>query len=120
MEIKTITIPELSKKAFKVLTSNRNMKRVAEYQLSVLKISESIEEKGALEQAEAQIKTVDAMLSFIRAILDLDDENYDKLMDLDYNKTQKISEKLVGYMYGLSDEDLEETASAGASDPKEA
>lgn len=120
MEIKKIKIPELGKKAFQVFTSNRNMKRVAEYQLAVLKLSESIEEKGALEQAEAQIKTVDAVLSFIRAILDLDDETYEKLLDLDYARTQEISEKLIGYMYGLSDEDLKEAANAGTADPKEA
>ncbi len=120
MENKKIKIPELSKKAFEVFTSNRNMKRVAEYQLAVLKITDSVEEKGALEQAEAQIKSVDATLSFIRAILDLDDEAYEKLLDLDYSKTQDIAEKLVGYMYGLSDEDLKEAANAGNADPKEA
>ena len=37
MEIKTIKIPEISKKAFEVATSNRNVLRMHEYQLAVLK-----------------------------------------------------------------------------------
>lgn len=57
------------------------------------------------------------MLSFIRAILNLDDEAYDKLLDLDNVRTQEISEKLVGYMYGLTDEQLENAA--GEVDPKD-
>ena len=57
------------------------------------------------------------MLSFIRAILNLDDEAYDKLLDLDNERTQQIAEKLVGYMYGLTDEQLENAA--GEVDPKD-
>ena len=57
------------------------------------------------------------MLGFIRAILNLDDEAYDKLLDLDNQRTQEIAEKLVGYMYGLTDEQLEN--STGEVDPKE-
>ena len=57
------------------------------------------------------------MLSFIRAVLKLDDEAYDKLLDLDNERTQEIAEKLVGYMYGLTDEQLENAA--GETDPKD-
>ena len=44
MEIKTIQIPEISKKAFKVTTSNRNVLRMHEYQLAVLKLSDTMED----------------------------------------------------------------------------
>ena len=111
MEIKTIQIPEISKKAFKVTTSNRNVLRMHEYQLAVLKISDTE------EQAQASFTILKEMLSFIRAILNLDDEAYDKLLDLDNVRTQEISEELVGYMYGLTDEQLENAA--GDIDPKE-
>ena len=57
------------------------------------------------------------MLGFIRAVLNLDDEAYDKLLDLDNERTQEIAEKLVGYMYGLTDEQLENAA--GETDPKD-
>lgn len=40
----------------------------------------------------------------------MDDEAYDKLLDLDNERTQEIAEKLVGYMYGLTDEQLENAA----------
>ena len=62
MEIRTIQIPEISKKAFKVTTSNRNVLRM-------------------------------------------------------HVRTQEIAEKLVGYMYGLTDEQLENAA--GETGPKD-
>lgn len=117
MEIKTIQIPEISKKAFKVTTSNRNVLRMHEYQLAVLKLSDTMEDSDTQEQAQASYTVLKEMLSFIRAILNLDDEAYDKLLDLDNVRTQEISEKLVGYMYGLTDEQLENAA--GETDPKE-
>ena len=118
MEVKTIKIPELSKKAYQVLTSNRNVMRMHKYQLAVLKISDEINEEDTLAQAEASYSVLKEMLDFIRSILSLDDEAYDKLLDLDYTRTQEISEKLVGYMYGLTDEQLEETVVT--EDPKKA
>lgn len=117
MEIRTIQIPEISKKAFKVTTSNRNVLRMHEYQLAVLKISDTVEEGDTQEQAQASFTILKEMLSFIRTILDLDDEAYDNLLDLDNERTQQIAEKLVGYMYGLTDEQLENTA--GDIDPKD-
>ncbi|MDA5537972.1 phage tail tube assembly chaperone [Streptococcus thermophilus] len=117
MEIRTIKIPEISKKAFEVDTTNRNVLRMHEYQLAVLKISDSIEGSDTQEQAQASFTILKELLSFIRAILNLDDEAYDKLLDLDNQRTQEIAEKLVGYMYGLTDEQLEK--SSGEADPKE-
>jgi hypothetical protein len=117
MEIKNIKIPEISKKAFEVATSNRNVLRMHEYQLAVLKISDTVEESDTQEQAQASFTILEEMLSFIRAILDLDDGAYEKLLDLDNVRTQEIAEKLVGYMYGLTDEQLENAA--GETDPKD-
>lgn len=117
MEIKTIKIPEISKKVFEVATSNRNVLRMHEYQLAVLKISDTVEEGDTQEQAQASFTILKEMLSFIRAVLKLDDEVYDKLLDLDNERTQEIAEKLVGYMYGLTDEQLENAA--GETDPKD-
>ena len=110
MEIRTIKIPEISKKPFTVTTSNRNVLRMHEYQLAVLKISDTIEDGDTQEQAQE-------MLGFIRAVLNLNDEDYDKLLDLENKRTQEIAEKLVGYMYGLTDEQLENAT--GETDPKE-
>lgn len=117
MEIRTIQIPEISKKSFKVKTSNRNVLRMHEYQLTVLKISDTVEESDTQEQAQASFTILKEMLGFIRAVLNLDDEAYDKLLDLDNVRTQEIAEKLVGYMYGLTDEQLENAA--GETDPKD-
>lgn len=117
MEIRTIKIPEISKKAFEVFTSNRNVLRMHEYQLSVLKTTENAEKGDMQEQTQAGFEILKEMLSFIRAILKLDDDAYEKLLDLDNERTQEIAEKLVGYMYGLTDEQLEK--SSGEADPKE-
>ena len=117
MEIRTIQIPEVSKKAFEVATSNRNVLRMHEYQLAVLKISDTVEESDTQEQAQASFTILKEMLGFIRAVLKLDDEAYDKLLDLDKERTQEIAEKWVGYMYGLTDEQLENAT--GETDPKE-
>ena len=117
MEIRTIKIPEISKKAFEVFTSNRNVLRMHEYQLAVLKISDNLAESDTKEQAEGSFTILKEMLSFIRAILKLDDDAYDKLLDLDNERTQEIAEKLVGYMYGLTDEQLENAS--GEVDPKD-
>lgn len=117
MEIRTIQIPEISKKAFKVTTSNRNVLRMHEYQLEVLKVSDTAENADTKEQMQASFTILKEMLGFIRAVLNLDDEAYDKLLDLDNERTQEIAEKLVGYMYGLTDEQLENAA--GETDPKE-
>lgn len=81
MEVKTITIPELRKKAFEVHTSIRNMKRMFAYQLDVAKVSDGLDGDDAVGQIEASLKGLDATLAFIRAILNLDDDAYEKLLD---------------------------------------
>lgn len=117
MEVKTIKIPEISKKPFTVTTSNRNVLRMHEYQLAVLKISDTIEDGDTQEQAQGSYSILKEMLGFIRAVLNLSDEDYDKLLDLENKRTQEIAEKLVGYMYGLTDEQIEK--SSGEADPKD-
>ena len=117
MEIRTIKIPEISKKPFTVTTSNRNVLRMHEYQLAVLKISDTIEDGDTQEQAQGSYSILKEMLGFIRAVLNLNDEDYDKLLDLENQRTQEIAEKLVGYMYGLTDEQLENAS--GEVDPKD-
>lgn len=117
MEIRTIKIPEISNKPFTVTTSNRNVLRMHEYQLAVLKISDTIEDGDTQEQAQGSYSILKEMLGFIRAVLNLNDEDYDKLLDLENKRTQEIAEKLVGYMYGLTDEQLENAS--GEVDPKD-
>ena len=108
MEIKAITIPELSKKPFEVRTSIRNMKRMFDYQLAVAKVSDELDDNDVVGQISASLKGLDETLAFVRAVLDLDDDAYEKLLDLDSERVQKISEKITGYMLGLSDEQLAE------------
>lgn len=114
MEIKTIVIPELQKKAFEVHTSIRNMKRMFAYQLAVAKVSDELDEDDVVGQISASLKGLDETLAFIRAVLNLDDDAYEKMLDLDSERVQKISEQITGYMLGLSDEQLED-----AKSPKE-
>ena len=114
MEVKTIVIPELRKKAFEVHTSIRNMKRMFAYQLDVAKVSDGLDEDDVVSQISASLKGLDETLAFVRAVLDLDDDTYEKLLDLDSERVQKISETITGYMLGLSDEQLED-----AKGPKE-
>lgn len=113
MEIKTITIPEVQKKAFEVHTSIRNMKHMFAYQLAVAKVSDELDEDDVVGQISASLKGLDETLAFIRAILNLDDDAYEKLLDLDSERVQKISEQITGHLLGLTNEQLE-----GAKDPK--
>ena len=62
MEIKTIVIPELQKKAFEVHTSIRNMKRMFAYQLAVAKVSDGLEEDDVVGQISASLKGLDVLL----------------------------------------------------------
>ncbi|WP_369075414.1 phage tail tube assembly chaperone, partial [Streptococcus anginosus] len=53
MEIKNIKIKELGKKSFVVLTSNRNIRRMNEFQLEIAKISDIDEDAPMTEQFKA-------------------------------------------------------------------
>ncbi|MGZ0942317.1 phage tail tube assembly chaperone, partial [Streptococcus thermophilus] len=79
--------------------------------------SDTIEDGDTQEQAQGSYSILKEMLGFIRAVLNLDDESYDKLLDLENKRTQEIAEKLVGYMYGLTDEQFENAT--GETDPKD-
>ena len=114
MEIKTIVIPELQKKAFEVHTSIRNMKRMFAYQLAVAKVSDGLAEDDVVGQISASLKGLDETLAFIRAVLNLDDDAYEKMLDLDSERVQNISEQITGHLLGLSDEQLKD-----AKGPKE-
>lgn len=116
MEVKTIKIPEIAKKPFQVLTTNRNIMRMQQYQLAVLKVGEGVDEEDVAGQTQASLAVLEEMLSFIRVILNLDDEAYEKLLDMPNDRTQEVVNKLVGYLYGLSDEDM---AEADVENPKE-
>ena len=98
MEIKTIVIPELQKKAFEVHTSIRNMKRMFAYQLAVAKVSDELDEDDVVGQISASLKGLDETLAFIRAVLNLDDDAYEKMLDLDSERVQKISEQITGHL----------------------
>lgn len=113
-EIKTVTIPELAKKPFVIATTNRNMRRMQQYQLNIAKLSETSEEDQKAQIA-AGIAIIDETVAFMRAVLNLDDTQAEKLEDMDLEETQKITNRITGIMMGLSDETIEELESA----PKE-
>lgn len=99
-----------------MLTTNRNIMRMQQYQLAVLKVGEDVGEEDVAGQTQASLAVLEEMLSFIRVILNLDDEAYEKLLDMPNDRTQEVVNKLVGYLYGLSDEDM---AEADVENPKE-
>lgn len=113
-EIKTLTIPELAEKPFVIATTNRNMRRMQQYQLEIAKLSDTPDD-DLTAQIEAGINIIDETLKFMRSILDLDDAQMEVLENLDYEETQKIAQRITGRMMGLSDEEIEAQESA----PKE-
>ena len=113
-EIKTVTIKELSKKPFVIATTNRNMRRMQQYQLEIAKLSDTPDD-DLTAQIEAGINIIDETLKFMRSILDLDDAQMEVLENIDYEETQKIAQRITGRMMGLSDEEIEAQESA----PKE-
>ena len=112
MEIKNIKIKELGKKSFVVLTSNRNI-------LEIAKISDIDEDAPATEQFKANIAVIAATLAFLRAILNLDDEQMEVLEDLDTVRTQEIANYLSSRLMGLTDEQWEEIQKENAENPKD-
>jgi hypothetical protein len=119
MEIKNIKIKELGKKTFTVLTSNRNVRRMNEFQLEIAKISDIEEDAPITEQFKANIGVITATLSFLRAVLNLSDEQMEILEDLDTERTQEIANYVSGRLMGLSDEQLEEIKKENVENPKE-
>lgn len=113
-EIKTLTIPELAEKPFVIATTNRNMRRMQQYQLKIAKLSATPDD-DLTAQIAAGIDIIDETLKFMRAILDLDDAQMEVLENMDYEETQKIAQRITGRMMGLSDEEIEAQESA----PKE-
>lgn len=119
MEIKNIKIKELGKKSFTILTSNRNIRRMNEFQLEIAKISDIDEDAPATEQFKANIAVITATLAFLRAILNLDDEQMEILEDLDTTRTQEIANYLSSRLMGLTDEQWEEIQKENAENPKD-
>lgn len=120
MKVTSIKIPEIGKKAYPVLTSNRNVIRLHKYQLEITEKEAEIEgSEDFKEQIKLNLFAIEATLRFIRAILDLDDEDYEKLVDLDTNRTQEISQKISSYLMGMTDEDVKAMEEGQAEDPKE-
>ena len=119
MEIKNIKIKELGKKTFAVLTSNRNVRRMNEFQLEIAKISDIEEDAPMTEQFKANIGVITSTLAFLRAVLNLSDEQMEILEDLDTERTQEIANYVSGRLMGLSDEELEEIKKENVENPKE-
>ncbi|MCS4488376.1 phage tail assembly chaperone [Streptococcus sciuri] len=113
-DIKTVAIKELAKKPFIIATTNRNMRRMQEFQLSVAKLSD-VPDEDYLAQVEAGIALINETIAFLRFILDLDDKQAEILENMDYEETQKIAQKITGRMMGLTEKELEEEQA-----PKEA
>ena len=59
------------------------MKRMFAYQLAVAKVSDELDENDVVGQISASLKGLDETLAFIRAVLNLDDDAYEKMLDLD-------------------------------------
>lgn len=118
MEIKNIKIPELGKKAFVVLTSNKNMRKMNLFQLEMAKIAD-IDTDDMVASLEANVKGIELTLDYLREILGLTDEQVDILDDLEMQRTQEIANYLSARLMGLSDKQIKEIKENGEADPKE-
>lgn len=119
MEIKNIKIKELGKKSFTALTSNRNVRRTNEFQLETARILEDYEEAEMNDRLKLEIELITTTLAFLRAVLNLSDDQMEILEDLDTERTQEIASYVSGRLMGLSDEQLEEIKEENAENPKE-
>lgn len=118
MEIKNIKIPELGKKAFVVLTSNKNMRKMNLFQLEMAKIAD-VDTDDMVASLEANVKGIELTLDYLREILDLTDEQVDTLDDLEMQRTQEIANYLSARLMGLSDKQIKEIEENGEASPKE-
>lgn len=119
MEIKNIKIPELGKKTFTVLTSNKNIRKMNQFQLEMAKIADKQSEDDMTTVMAANIEAIEAVLFYLQEVLGLTDEQVEVLDNLEMQRTQEIANYLSARLMGLSDKQIKEIEASSESDPKE-
>jgi hypothetical protein len=119
MEIKNIKIPELGKKTFTVLTSNKNIRKMNQFQLEMAKIADKQSEDDMTTVMAANIEAIEATLVYLQEVLGLTDEQVEILDNLEMQRTQEIANYLSARLMGLSDKQIKEIEASSESDPKE-
>jgi len=119
MEIKNIKIPELGKKTFTVLTSNKNIRKMNQFQLEMAKIADKQSEDDMTTVMAANIEAIEAVLVYLQEVLGLTDEQVEILDNLEMQRTQEIANYLSARLMGLSDKQIKEIEASSESDPKE-
>lgn len=99
---------EFSSKSFEVKASNKNMRKAYKMQLVMAKAGD-IEGKEPVLQIQQALDVTDQLIDFISSVLKLDDDQLEKLDDLESEKTIKIANHIILRLMGLTDQQIKES-----------
>ena len=99
-----IYIQELNKR-FQVKASNKNIRKTYELQL-MLAQSEDIADDEPVESIKATLKLTNEVFAYVVDILKLNDNQAEKLDELESTQVIEISNHIAMRLMGLSEEDI--------------
>lgn len=99
---------EFSTKSFEVKASNKNMRKAYKMQLVMAKAAD-IEGKEPVLQIQQALDVTNELTDFISSILKLNDDQIEKLDDLETDKTIKIANHIIMRLMGLTDQQIKES-----------
>ena len=101
-----IKVSQISNREHNVKTSNKNMERMYDLQLLMAQ-SDDIAEKKPIEIIKMQRDMLHQSIDFLTTVLGLNQQEKDKLGDLEFADTIKAVNYVFERMMGMSDEDID-------------
>lgn len=104
-----IYLKEFNKK-FVVKTSNKVMKKTYKVQLKMAK-ADDIADVAPQEQIERSLEMTESVEEYLKDVLKLNDKEYEKLEDLEFNQTIDLTNHVILRVMGLSETDIKDANS---------
>lgn len=92
-------------KKFSFKASNKNMRETVQLQLMLAK-AEDMENKEPKEQLEDFLDMASTVENYIHQILKLNNSQYEKLEDLEFDETVEIANLIASKIMGISEEEV--------------
>ncbi|KRL36622.1 phage tail tube assembly chaperone [Liquorilactobacillus uvarum] len=101
-----IYLKEFNKK-FVVKASNKVMKKTYKVQLKMAK-ADDIADVAPQEQIERSLEMTESVEEYLKDVLKLNDKEYEKLEDLEFEPTIDLTNHVALRVMGLSETDIED------------
>lgn len=101
-----IKVSQISNREHNVKTSNKNMERMYDLQLLMAQ-SDDIADKQPIEIIKMQRDMLHQSIDFLTTVLGLNQQEKDKLGDLEFKQTIEAVNYTFERMMGMSDEDID-------------